>query len=160
MGLDLEYFKKQMHINDLQNLNENELKFIIRLLEDELEEFNINDGLESKELIKACHNAFIVFKDFRYILYGYKLIIRKYNLSFCDNTYTEQLITNMDAIIDNLKYINVIKASKEKLNDQVDTVILNIRVFYDMMNDYINEEYDIWEAENCRQEKLNSRRQG
>ena len=29
MSLDLDYFKKQMHINDLQNLNEKELKFII-----------------------------------------------------------------------------------------------------------------------------------
>ena len=41
MGLDLEYFKNQMHINDLQKLNDKELYFIIRLLEDELEEFNI-----------------------------------------------------------------------------------------------------------------------
>ena len=40
MSLDLEYFKNQMHINDLQNLNKKELYFIIRLLEDELEEFN------------------------------------------------------------------------------------------------------------------------
>ena len=44
MSLDLEYFKNQMHINDLINLNEKELEFIIRLLGDELEEFNINDG--------------------------------------------------------------------------------------------------------------------
>ena len=43
MSLDLEYFKKQMHINDLLNLSDKELYFIIRLLEDELEQFNIND---------------------------------------------------------------------------------------------------------------------
>ena len=155
MCLDLEYFKKQMHINDLQNLNENELKFIIRLLEDELEEFNINDGFESEELIKACYKTFVVFKDFRYVLYGYKLMIRKYKLSFCDKTNTEHLITNMDAIIDNLKNIleaRVVRVSKEKLNDLVDTVILNIRVFYDMIDDYITEEYNIWEAERCKQE--------
>ena len=35
MGLDLEYFKDQTHVSDLQKLNEKELYFIIRLLEDE-----------------------------------------------------------------------------------------------------------------------------
>ena len=42
MGLDLEYFKNQIHVTDLQKLNENELKFIIRLFEDVLEEFKKN----------------------------------------------------------------------------------------------------------------------
>ena len=37
MGLDLEYFKDQTYISDLEKLNEKELYFIIRLLEDELE---------------------------------------------------------------------------------------------------------------------------
>ena len=53
MGLDLEYFKNQTHASDLQKLNENELKFIIRLLEDELEEFNINDGFKTNGIIIA-----------------------------------------------------------------------------------------------------------
>ena len=155
MCLDLEYFKKQMHINDLQNLNENELKFIFRLLQDELKKFNINDGFESDELIKTCYKTFTVFKDFRYILYGYELIIKKYNLSFCDETNTTHLITNMNAIINNLHKIHDTKLTrvcKEKLSDLVDTVLLNIRVFYDMVDDYITDEYNIWEGESCKQE--------
>ena len=34
MGLDLEYFKDQTHVADLQKLNEKELYFIIRLFKD------------------------------------------------------------------------------------------------------------------------------
>ena len=51
MGLDLEYFKDQTHVSDLQKLNEKELYFIIRLLEDEQKEFNINDGFKAKGLM-------------------------------------------------------------------------------------------------------------
>ena len=106
MGLDLEYFKNQMHVTDLQKLNENELKFIIRLLEDVLEEFNINDGFETKDIIKTCNKVFDLFKDFRFILYGYMDVLRENDLPFCDKTNTKRLISNMDSIINNLKSIN------------------------------------------------------
>ena len=62
MGLDLEYFKNQTHVSDLQKLNENELYFIIRLFEDELEEFNINDGFKTKGIIIACMRRLIYLK--------------------------------------------------------------------------------------------------
>ena len=147
MGLDLEYFKNQTHITDLQKLNENELKFIIRLLEDELEEFNINDGFKTKGIIIACNKVSDLFKDFRFILLGYIGVLKENDLSFCDKTNTERLISDMVLIVDNLIKIKAVRISKEKINDLVDTCLLNLRVFYDSVNDYITEEYNIWEKE-------------
>ena len=152
MGLDLEYFKDQMHIRDLQKLNEDELKFIIRLLEDDLEKFNIISGFKIKDIIKTCNAVFDLFKDFRFILYGYMDVLRENDLPFCDKTDTERLILNMDSIISNLERIKAVRVSKEKVNDLVETCLLNLRVFYGSINDYINEEYNIWEAERCKQE--------
>ena len=152
MGLDLEYFKNQTHVSDLQKLNENELKFIIRLLEDELEEFNINDGFKTKGIIIACNETFELFKDFRFILYGYMDVMKENNLSFCNKTDTERLIKNIDMIDNNLTRIKAVRVSKEKLNDLVDTCLLNLRVFYDSIDEYITEEYNIWEAEIYKQE--------
>ena len=152
MGLDLEYFKNQTHVYDLQKLNENELKFIIRLLEDDLEEFNINDGFEIKDIIKTCNKVTDLFKDFRFILYGYMDVLRENDLPFCDKTDTERLISNIDTIVNNLKKISAVRVSKEKVNDLGETCLLNLRVFYGSINDYINEEYNIWEAEKCKQE--------
>ena len=152
MGLDLEYFKNQMHVSDLQKLNENELKFIIRLFEDVLEEFNINDGFETKDIIKTCNKVFDLFKEFRFILYDYMDVLKENDLPFCDKTDTERLISNIDTIVNNLKKISAVRVSKEKVNDLGETCLLNLRVFYGSMNDYITEEYNIWEAERCKQE--------
>ena len=114
MGLDLEYFKNQTHVYDLQKLNENELKFIIRLLEDDLEEFNINDGFEIKDIIKTCNKVTDLFKDFRFILYGYMDVLRENDLPFCDKTDTERLISNIDTIVNNLKKIAQLEYQKKK----------------------------------------------
>ena len=152
MSLDLDYFKKQMHINDLLNLNEKELKFIIRLLEDELEEFNINDGFKPKGLIIAYEKIFTLFKDYRYIIYGYNYAIEKYKLSFCNKTDTERLVSDIETIFNNLPKIKTVRVSKEKINDLVGICLLNLRVFYDSIDEYITEEYNIWEAELSKQE--------
>ena len=152
MGLDLEYFKNQTHISDLQKLNEKELYFILRLLEDELEEFNINDGFKTKGIIIACNKTFDLLNDFRFILYGYMDVMRENDLPFCNKTDTKRLISNIDTIVNYLTKIKAVRVSKEKVNDLVDTCLLNLRVFYDLMNDYITEEYNIWEAERCKQE--------
>ena len=158
MGLDLEYFKNQMHVSDLQKLNENELKFIIRLLEDELEEFNINDGFKPKGLIIACNEMVELLKDFRFILYGYMDVMKENDLSFCNKTGTERLISNIDTIDNYLTRIKAVRILKEKLNDLVDTCLLNLRVFYDSIDEYITEEYNIWEAVRSRQERINIRK--
>ena len=153
MGLDLEYFKNQMHINDLLKLNDNELYFIIRLLEDELKAFN-NDGFKTKGIIRACNEVFDLFKDLRFILYGYMDVMRENDLFFCDKTDTEHLINNMDSIVNILKTIGEIMASKDKLNDLVDTVILKLRVLYDSLSEYIIDEYNSWEALRCNEERI------
>ena len=152
MSLDLDYFKKQMHINDLQNLNEKELKFIIPLLQDELEEFNNLHGFKPKGLIKAYEKIFTLFKDYRYIIYGYNYAIEKYKLSFCNKTDTERLVNNIETIFNNLPKIKAVRVSKEKINDLVGICLLNLRVFYDSIDEYITEEYNIWEAELSKQE--------
>ena len=158
MGLDLEYFKNQTHVSDLQKLNDKDLYFIIRLLRDELEEFNINDGFKTKGLIIACNETIDLFKDFRFILYGYMDVMRENDLSFCDKTDTERLISNIDKIDNYLTRIKAVRISKEKVNDLVDTCLLNMRMFYDSMNEYIKEEYYLWEAVRSRQEKINLRK--
>ena len=158
MSLPLEYFKDQTHVDDLQKLNDKELYFINRLLEDELEHFNINDGFETKGIIRACNEMVDLIKDFRFILYGYMDVMRENDLSFCDKTNTERLISNIDTIVNNLTKIKAVRVSKEKVNDLVDTCLLNMRMFYDSMNNYITEEYYLWEAVRCRQEKINLRK--
>ena len=112
MGLDFEYFEKQKHIKDLQKLNENKLEFIIRSLRDGIE------GFKPKELIKTCNEAIDLFKDFRFILYGYMDAMRV-NIfpEFCYKTSTarERLINNIDAINEELKTIletKIVKLTK------------------------------------------------
>ena len=159
MGLDLEYFKNQIHISDLENLNENELKFIILLLQDELKEFNINDGFEPIGIIKACYRMFDLLKDFLFILYGYMDVIKENDLSFCDKSNTENLILDIETIDSYLiKKINSVRVSKEKVNDLVDTCLLHLRLLYDSMDEYIKEEYNLWEAVISRQERINLRK--
>ena len=159
MGLDLEYFKKQKHISDLQKLNENELYFIIRLLRDELEEFNINDGFKAKGIIIACNETFeLLKKDFRFILNGYMDVIKENDLSFCDKTDIERLLSNIDTIDNYLTKIKAVRISKEKVNDLVDTCLLNMRMFYDSMDKYVIDEYYTWGAERSRQERINIRK--
>ena len=158
MGLDLEYLKNQMHISDLQKLNDKELYFIIRLLRDELKEFNINDGFKTKGIIIACNETTDLFKDLRFILYGYMDVMRENDLSFYDKTNTERLLSNIDKIDNYLTKIKAVRISKEKVNDLVDTCLLNMRMLYDSMNEYIAEEYNIWEAVKSRQEKINLRK--
>ena len=160
MGLDLEYFKNQMHINDLLKLNE-ELEFIIRLLQDELNEININSGSEVKDIIKTCGEAIDLLKDFRFILCGYIDVINENDLSFCDITETEQLINKIDTIKEDLKTIletKIVKLTKNKYIDLVDICILYMRVFYGMMEEYIIDENNLWEAERSRQERINRRK--
>ena len=160
MCLDFEYLKLKMHLGDLHKLNDKELSFIIRLLQAELDEFNINDGYSSKGLIKECNETTDLFKDFRFILNEYINAIEKYDLSFCDKTNTERLINKIDSINDNLKTIletKITKLSKNKFVDLMDECILNMRVFYGMMDDYITEEYNLWEGVKSIEERINKR---
>ena len=80
--MDLEYFKNQTHITDLQKLKDQELYFIIPLFRDELEYFNNFDGFKLKGLIIACNKMKDLIKDFRFILNGYMNIINENDISF------------------------------------------------------------------------------
>ena len=148
MVLDLNYFSNQIHVDDLQKLNENELKFIIRLFQDEL-----NDGFKLKGIIKACNKTSDLLKDFRFILYGYMDVIKEKDLTFCYKTNTLQLILDITKIDIYLTKIKTDRVSKKKLKYLVDTCLLNMRLLYDSMDEYIIKEYNLWEAERCRQKE-------
>ena len=85
-------------------------------------------------------------------------VLEENDLSFCDKTNTERLISNIDTIVNNLTRIKAVRISKEKVNDLVDTCLLNLRVFYGSMDEYITEEYNLWEAVRSRQERINIRK--
>ena len=142
--MDLEYFKNQTHITDLQKLKDQELFFIIRLLKDELEYFNNFDGFQLKGLIIACNEMKDLIKDFRFILNGYMNIINENDLSFCSITDIERLLSDMDKIENYLNRIKTIRLLKTKVNDLVDTCLLYIRILYDTLNEFIFMESHLW----------------
>ena len=144
--MDLEYFKNQVHITDLQKLKDQELYFIIRLFKDELAYFNNYDGFQLKGLIIACNETKDLIKDFRFILNGYMDIINENNLSFCSITDIERLLSDMDKIDNYLNRIKAVRLLKAKVNDLVDTCLLNIRMLYDFLNDFIYAEKHLWNA--------------
>ena len=157
MGLDFEYFKNQVHITDLQKLIDNELYFIIRLFKDELAYFNNFDGFKLKGLIIACNEMKDLIKDFCFILNGYMNIINENDLSFCSKTDIERLLSDMDKIDNYLIKIKAVRILKEKVNDLVDICLLNIRMLYDFLNDFIYMENHLWNAYNSREELINKR---
>ena len=144
--MDLEYFKNQTHITDLQKLKDQELYFIIRLIKDELEYFNQFDEFKLQGLIIACNEMKDLIKDFRFILNGYMNIINENGLSFCSITDIESLLTDMDKIENYLNRIKAIRLLKAKVNELADTCLLKIRILYDTLNDFIFMEKHLWEA--------------
>ena len=144
--MDLEYFKNQTHITDLQNLKDQELYFIIPLIKDELEYFNNFDGFKLQGLIMVCNEMKDLIKDFRFILNGYINIINENNLSFCSITDIERLLSDMDKIENYLNRIKAIRLLKAKVNELANTCLLKIRILYDTLNDFIFMEKHLWEA--------------
>ena len=144
--MDLEYFKNQTHITDLQKLKDQELYFIIRLFRDELEYFNNFDGFKLEGLIIACNEMKDLTKDFRFILNGYMNIINENNLSFCSIIDIERLLSDMDKIENYLNRIKTIRLLKAKVNDLVDICLFKIRMLYDSLNEFILMEEHLWDA--------------
>ena len=144
--MDLEYFKNQTHITDLQKLQDQELYFIIRLIKDELEYLNNFDGFKLQGLIIACNKMKDLIKDFRFILNGYMNIINENDLSFCYKTDIERLLLDMDKIENYLNRIKAIRLLKAKVNELVDTCLLKIRILYDSLNEFIFMEKHLWDA--------------
>ena len=144
--MDLEYFKNQTHITDLQKLKDQELYFIIRLFRDELEYFNQFDGFKLQGLIIACNKMKDLIKDFCFILNGYMNIINENNLSFCSIIDIERLLSDMDKIENYLNRIKTIRLLKAKVNEVVDICLFKIRMLYDSLNEFILMEEHLWDA--------------
>ena len=144
--MDLEYFKNQTHITDLQKLKDQELYFIIPLFRDELEYFNNFDGFKLKGLIIACNKMKDLIKDFRFILNGYMNIINENDISICSIIDIERLLSDMDKIENYLNRIKSIRLLKAKVNDLVDICLIKIRMLYDSLNEFIFMEKHLWEA--------------
>ena len=146
MGLPYEYFKDQTHITDLKKLKDQELYFIIRLFYDELAYFNQFEGFQLKGLIKACNETKDLIKDLRFILNGYMDVINENNLSFCSKVDIERLLSDMDKIEKYLNKIKAVRILKKTVNDLVDSCLLNIRLFYTFLNDFIQIERHLLNA--------------
>ena len=144
--MDLEYFKNQTHITDLQKLKDQELYFIIPLFRDELEYFNNFDGFKLKGLIIACNKMKDLIKDFRFILNGYMNIINENDISICSIIDIERLLSDMDKIENYLNRIKTIRLLKAKVNELVDICLIKIRMLYDSLNEFIFMEKHLWEA--------------
>ena len=146
MGLDYEYFKNQTHITDLQKLKDQELYFIIRLFYDELAYFNQFEGFQLKGLIVVCNETKDLIKDFRFILNGYIDVINENGLSFCSKVDIERLLSDIDKIEKYLTKIKAVRLLKNTVNELVDSCLLNIRILYSSLNDFIFMEKHLWEA--------------
>ena len=146
MGLPYEYFKNQTHITDLEKLKDQELYFIIRLFYDELAYFNQFEGFQLKGLIIACNETKDLIKNLRFILNGYMDVINENNLSFCSKVDIERLLSDMDKIEKQLTKIKAVRLLKKTVNDLVDNCLLNIRLFYSSLNDFIHVERHLWNA--------------
>ena len=146
MGLDYEYFKNQTHIIDFEKLKDKELYFIIRLFYDELAYFNQFEGFQLKGLIIACNETKDLIKNLRFILNGYMDVINENNLTFCSKSDIERLLSDMDKIEIQLTKIKAVRLLKKTVNDLVDSCLLNIRLLYDFLNDFIQVERYLWNA--------------
>ena len=147
MSLPYEYFRNQTHITDLQKLKDNELYFIIRLFYDELAYFNEFEGFILKGLIIACNETKALINDFRFILNGYINVINENNLTFCSKSDIERLLSDTDKIEKQLNKIKSVRLLKKKVNDLVDSCLLNICVLYNSLSDFIFMENHLWESD-------------
>ena len=145
MVLDLEYFKNQTHIKDLQKLKDQELFFIIRLFKDELEYFNQYKGFQLKGLIIACNETKELIKDFRFILNGYIDVINENDLTFCSIKDIKNLLSEIDKIENYLNMIKGIRQLRTRVNELVDDCLLYIRILHGSLNDFIFMETHLWE---------------
>ena len=146
MSLPYEYFKSKTHITDLRKLRDNEIYFIILSFYNEKRNFNKIEGFNFKEsLIKPCKKTKEIFKDLRHILNGYIDVINENDLSFCSKSLIEYLLIQMDKIELEIKNLMAVRILKNRVNALVDSCLLNIRVLYCSLNDFIFSENRLWE---------------
>ena len=108
-------------------------------------------GVKLKGLILACNETKKLIKDIRFILNGYMNIINENNLSFCSKKNIERLLSDMERIEEYFKKIKAVRILKTKVSDLVDSCILNIRLFYNFLNDFILGERHLWNINNSEE---------
>ena len=145
--MDPEYFIDQTHITDLQKLKDEELYFIIRLFESELENFNKSDGFKLKGLIIACNEMKDLIKNFRFILNGYLKLINENNnnIPLTSQTDIEGLLSDINNIENYLNKIKTVRLLKAKVNELADICLYKMRILYDSLSDFICGEIHFWE---------------
>ena len=144
--MDPEYFIDQTHITDLQKLKDEELYFIIRLFESELENFNKSDGFKLKGLIIACNEMKDLIENFRFILNGYlKLINENNNIPLTSQTDIEGLLSDINNIENYLNKIKTVRLLKAKVNELADICLYKMRILYDSLSDFMCGEIHFWE---------------
>ena len=145
MDLDLEYFKKYKgkKLQELKNMLYGFDEFS-RWFWEELKEFNIKHGRKREGLLEVCHDVGPFF-----MLFLYLDSLNENVLSFCNKTNIEQLKDILNAIVNDLLKIqaHLSPIPHIKLNDlAVERLLINMQLFYNMLNDYITEEYKLLEA--------------
>ena len=145
--MDPEYFIDQTHITDLQKLKDEELYFIIRLFESELENFNKSDGFKLKGLIIACNEMKDLIKNFRFILNGYLKLINENNnnIPLTSQTDIQGLLSDINNIENYLNKIKTVRLLKAKVNELADICLYKMRILYDSLSDFICGEIHFWE---------------
>ena len=148
MVLPYEYFKSQTYITDLQRLKDRELYFIIQLFYTELQNFNKTESFDLIGLFKACCNMKDLIKDLQFILNGYLDVILEHNITFCEESKSViyELLDHMDKIEFLLNRIKNVRRLKRTVNHLVDSCLLNIRLLYNSLNEFIFMENHLWEA--------------
>ena len=161
MVLPYEYFKSKSYITDLQGLKDRELYFIIRLFQEELNDFNKSEdcnleGLKDFNKSEDCNleglnKAFIkmkdLFKDIRFILDGYINVINENDLTQCGINEINYILTGLDEIEYYFTKIKYIKKNKNKVNDLVYNCLLKIRGLYVTLSEFIYNESHLWESD-------------
>ena len=151
MSLPYEYFKNKTHITDLQKLRDNEIYFIIRSFYDEQTNFNKIEAFNLKGLINLCNKTKEIFKNIRYILtcymdVCYMDVINENKYPYCSKSDIDRLLSDMDKIELVIKNIMAVRQLKNRVNALVDSCLLNIRVLYNSLSEFIFLENHIWEA--------------
>ena len=144
MVLPYEYFKSKTHITELQKLKDKELFFIIRLFNKELKIFKSVEGLHLEGLNKACIKMKDLINDIRFILINYENVILENDLTFCQNQELDRVLTDMDKIELELKKIRAVRKFKRAANTLGESCLINIRIFYSILSDFIYEENRLW----------------
>ena len=76
-----------------------------------------------------------LIKDLRFIINGYKDVTSEENITLYSDI--KDLLIRMDKIEIELKKIKAVRQLKKTVNDLVNSCLLNIRLLYSLLSDFI-----------------------